>query len=54
MFLIVRNHVDATLASLAGVHTLFLHPVVAVALVVGGGLVGATGSALSLRRYLGV
>ncbi len=53
-FIAMRGHVDATLASIAGVRAVFLHPFVAVALVVGGGLVGATGSALSLRRYLGV
>ena len=54
VFLVLRGQIDATLASLAGIHTVFLHPLVAVGLVVVGGLIGATGSALSLRRYLGV
>lgn len=54
VFLLLRGHIDATLASLAGIRTVFLSPFVAVGLVIGGGLVGATGSALSLRRYLGV
>lgn len=54
VFLAMRDHVDSTLAALAGVRTVFLNPFVAVALVVGGGVVGATGSALSLKRYLGV
>ncbi len=53
-FVAMREHVDATLAALMGVRAVFLHPAVAVGLVVGGGLVGATGSALSLRRYMGV
>lgn len=54
VFVLLRGQIDATLASLAGVRTVFLHPFVAVALVIGGGFIGATGSALSLRRYLGV
>ncbi|MCB9593451.1 MAG: ABC transporter permease [Sandaracinaceae bacterium] len=53
-FVAVRGEVDSTIAALAGVRSVFIHPSIAVALVVGGGLVGATGSALSLRRYLGV
>ncbi|MBX3272899.1 MAG: permease-like cell division protein FtsX [Sandaracinaceae bacterium] len=53
-FLALRGDVDATIAALAGVRAAFIHPTIAVLLVVGGGLVGAAGSALSLRRYLGV
>jgi len=53
-FVAVRGELDATIASLAGVRAAFIHPVIALALVIGGGLVGATGSALSLRRYMGV
>lgn len=53
-FLAVRGDVDATLASLAGVRTVFMHPALTLGLMLGGGIVGATGSALSLRRYMGV
>jgi cell division transport system permease protein len=50
----VREQVDASFAALAGVRTVFLHPGVGLALVLGGALVGAAGSAISLRRYLTV
>jgi cell division transport system permease protein len=51
-FLLLRHHVDGTLAALAGTDAVFLHPLVALALLVGGAMLGATGSVLSLRRYL--
>lgn len=53
-FLLLRDEVDATIASLAGVRTVFLHPATVAGLVVGGTLLGAAGSALSLRRYMAV
>lgn len=53
-FVAMRGEADATIAALAGVRSAFIHPAIAVALVLGGAIVGATGSALSLRRYLGV
>ena len=53
-FITMREQIDATIAALVGVRTVFLHPALALALVLGGGFVGATGSALSLRRYMGV
>ncbi len=53
-FVAMRAEVDSTIAALAGVRTVFLHPALAAGLVLGGAFVGATGSALSLRRYLGV
>lgn len=53
-FLLLRGHLDGTLAAIAGTRTVFLHPLMALALVAGGALLGATGSALSLRRYLAV
>ena len=53
-FVALREHVDASIAALAGVRTVFLHPAILFALIVGGAAVGATGSALSLRRYLAV
>ncbi|GAB4205618.1 MAG: hypothetical protein OHK0013_21630 [Sandaracinaceae bacterium] len=51
-FALVRGQIDASIASLAGTHTVFLHPLVAVGVLVAGGAVGAAGSALSLRRHL--
>lgn len=54
VFALVRDELDATLAGLAGVRMVFLHPGIALALVFGGALLGATGSAISLRRYLTV
>lgn len=53
-FLLLRGHLDGTLAAIAGTRTVFLHPMVALALIAGGAMLGATGSALSLRRYLAV
>lgn len=54
VFLVLRGHLDGTLAAIAGTRTVFLHPGIALALIVGGAMLGATGSALSLRRYLAV
>lgn len=53
-YLLLKPHVDATLASFAGVRLVFLQPVMSLALVLGGALVGALGSALSVRRYIAV
>lgn len=53
-FLAVRGDIDATVASLAGIRCVFLEPPVVLALLFGGALVGAAGSAISLRRYLTV
>ncbi len=53
-FLAMRSHVDASVASLTGMRTVFLRPWALVSLVVGGAIIGAVGSALSLRRYLAV
>lgn len=53
-FLLLRGQLDATVASLAGIRTVFLHPVMAFGVLVAGGVVGALGSAMSLRRYLTV
>jgi cell division transport system permease protein len=54
VFLLARDQIDSTVAALAGVRTVFLSPVMALALVLGGAMIGAAGSAISLRRYLGV
>jgi cell division transport system permease protein len=51
-FLFFRGSVDSTLAALAGIETVFLSPLIVIAIVLGGGLAGAAGSAWSLRRYL--
>lgn len=53
-FLALRGQIDATIAVVAGVRTVFLDPVVIAALLLGGALLGALGSAMSLRRYLAV
>jgi cell division transport system permease protein len=53
-FLLLRGHLDGTLAAMAGMRTVFLNPVMTLSLVVGGMVLGAVGSALSLRRYLSV
>lgn len=53
-FFMLRGAVDSTIAVITGVRTVFLHPAMAAFLVLGGGALGALGSALSLRRYLAV
>lgn len=53
-FLLLRGVVDESVATLTGVRAVFLNPLVALLLVVGGAGIGALGSALSLRRYLAV
>jgi cell division transport system permease protein len=54
VFTAVRDQLDATIAALAGVRTVFLHPALGLGLVFGGAVLGAAGSAISLRRYLSV
>jgi cell division transport system permease protein len=54
VFALVRDEIDATVAAIAGVRTVFLPPVIVLSLVIGGAVIGATGSAISLRRYLAV
>lgn len=53
-YLAMRGDLDGTLSGVLGARLVFLHPLVLVALVLGGALLGATGSVLSLRRYLTV
>ena len=53
-FALLRGHVDGALATLAGVRAVFLSPAISFAIVLGGGVLGAAGSAISLRRYLAV
>lgn len=53
-YLTMHARVDATLSSLIGVSTVFLNPLWLVAMVIGGGVIGALGSMFSVRRYLSV
>ena len=53
-YLATHNHIEATLAALTGVSTVFLSPSTVFGVIACSGIVGALGSALSLRRYLQV
>ncbi len=53
-YLGLHHHVEATLTTLTGVRTVFLAPLTVLATITASGVVGAVGSALSLRRYLNV
>lgn len=53
-YLATRGQVEATLGAITGVKTVFIQPLVVLCLVLGAALVGAVGSALSLRRYLAI
>jgi cell division transport system permease protein len=54
LYLGLRGYVEGTFGAIMGVRMVFLPPLTALALVSGGGMIGAAGSALSLRRYLRV
>ena len=53
-YLSLHESVDSTLAVLTGSRVVFLSAWTWLALLIGGALVGAVGSALSVRRYLSV
>jgi cell division transport system permease protein len=53
-FLAVRGEIDGTLQAFAGMQLVFLRPLIAGALLVGGAVVGAVGSVLSVRRYIAI
>ena len=53
-YTIAHRHIDATVSALTGVGTVFLSPWTIMATIFAAGLVGAIGSAWSLRRYLQV
>ncbi len=53
-YLSIHESVDSTLAALTGSRVVFLSVWTLLALLTGGALVGAIGSALSVRRYLSV
>lgn len=51
-FSVLRERADGMLTAITGTRLLFLSPLMSVGLLLGGAVAGATGSALSLRRYL--
>jgi cell division transport system permease protein len=53
-FLAVRGEIDGTLQAFAGMQLVFLRPYIAASLLLGGAIVGAVGSVLSVRRYIAV
>jgi cell division transport system permease protein len=53
-YLTLHQSVDATLAALTGSRIVFLSAWTMLALLLGGAVIGAIGSALSVRRYLSV
>jgi cell division transport system permease protein len=53
-YLSLRGQLDGSLSLLTGASIDFLHLSTIAAMILGGGIVGALGSALSLRRYLEV
>lgn len=53
-YLALHGRFDAALAPLAGMKVAFLSPLVAIAIPISGALLGALGSAVSIRRYLKV
>ena len=53
-YLVLHEPVDSTLAALTGSRVVFLGAWTLVALLLGGALIGAIGSAVSVRRYLSV
>jgi cell division transport system permease protein len=53
-YLIMHRHIEATVSSLTGVGMVFLSPWTITITILASGVVGALGSAWSLRRYLQV
>jgi cell division transport system permease protein len=53
-FLAVRGEVDGMMQAFAGMQLVFLKPLIALALLLGGAAVGAIGSVLSVRRYISI
>jgi cell division transport system permease protein len=50
--LLLRNSLNEALMPFAGIHFDFLHPLIVVGLVGGGGLLGTLGALLAVRRYI--
>jgi cell division transport system permease protein len=53
-YYVAHQHVEAAISSFTGVGMVFLSPWTVAAIIVSAGVVGAVGSAWSLRRYLQV
>jgi len=53
-YLLAHQHIEATLSALTGTGMVFLSPWTVAVTIVSAGIVGAVGSAWSLRRYLQV
>ena len=54
LYLGLHDRIDGVFATLAGVRTSFMPPLFALGVLLLGGVIGALGSAVSLRRYLTV
>jgi cell division transport system permease protein len=54
VYFAARGHVESALAAVSSARTVFLEPLLALAVVAGAAAMGALGSALALRRYLNV
>lgn len=54
LYLGLHDRVDGVFSALAGVRTSFMPPLFALGVLLLGGVIGAAGSAVSLRRYLTV
>jgi len=52
VYFALRAKLDAAIAPLLGMPLTFLHPGVVATLLIGGGLLGAVGGALAIRRYM--
>ena len=54
VYFAARGQVESALSAVTSVRTAFLEPLLALSVIAGAALMGALGSALSLRRYLNV
>lgn len=54
VYFALRGQIESTFSAVTGVRTVFLDPLTMLGVVLGGAMLGALGSALSLRRYLQV
>lgn len=53
-FVFIRRALEGSVVGVMGVEISFLNPLIVLAVIGGGALLGGLGSAISLRRYLGV
>jgi cell division transport system permease protein len=54
VYFAARGQIETALSAITSVHTAFLEPLLALGVIAGAGVMGALGSALSLRRHLNV